>query len=233
MTTLDELSQLIAMQLNDHEAQQHGVEQESYYTYIYPHVLTALNECMGFLYAILPDEFTRLFCKEITEDTCLIDLNNDCEQVKGLFSVGSGCDNLYVVDDDKYDLMSIISSRCNASLDEIEDNKYGYRQLSKGIYQFNRRVEAGQKVYYTCSKFFKVEGATSEFLSKHRAILIPYALWLILLTDNESRSNLDRSQLYYKQVETYLQTRFSIDKSLVEREYYHRNNLLGNVAQQR
>ena len=205
-STQQDLMTFIARQLNDSADSPHGVAQDTYYTYGETHVTQALEQATQYLYALKPDLFAGKACYTTTGCSCVVDLKAQCANVLDIIGVGSLCDNTKEQAGDVNNLSSLLASEC-----AVGEPTYTYKFNTEGIAQFSSPLPEGTNVFYLCSS---PTNMTDAIRGEYQPLLTAFALWWLLLTDNESRSNLDRVDRYYRMITDFITLKLKIETDL-------------------
>lgn len=220
MTTLKTLSEYIAKQLNDHMSSPRGVEQSTYYTWTEHHIHDALDIAAGYLYAIKPDAFATPSCHTTTKESCIVNLKEACCKVLTLTGVGSDCDNVEEQTQDTRSLLPLLMIHPCVSDDEKE-TLHQYTTKAEGIFQFHSPLPKGTLIHYLCALPQGISEMHECMLQEYKLLFTNFALWQLLLTDNESRSNPARWQAYYQGVQDFVQLKLRLEFSLRADDYIH------------
>lgn len=217
---LTDIQEQIARQLNDHAESPRGVVQDTFYTWTLPHINSSLNTTLSFLYAYKPDLFSSIKCYTIKEESCLVDLKTECGNVLKLLGVNGSCDNIITRDPESMDLLPLLTRMCDVMIDDSLDfGKYEVQLISEGVFQFKTPLPEGTIIQYLCAVFEDIYNTPDIIFNEYRPLFVSMSCWLLLLTDNESRSNMERVPHYYAQVSDFLQTKLQIDFSLWATDY--------------
>ena len=224
MTALSEMTEYMAKQLNDHESQQRGLEQRTYYSWTEAHLIDGLTLAGSYLYALKPDIFAQEQCVKLGADGCLINLKADCGNILRIVGVNGDCGNAYEAEKKKKSLSSLLKPRCvRQSHSEFES--FPYETLSEGIFSFRKPLKKGSIVTFLCAAYTDINNVDDSFINEYRSFLINFALWQMLLTDNESRSNPARWASYYQGATQFIALKFRTEFDLLEDQAYSHNNL--------
>jgi len=217
---IDKIREQIARQLNDHADSPRGVVQDTYYTWTEAHIDSALETTLSYLYAYKVDLFGTIQCHEVSRESCLVDLKATCGNVIRLLGINSSCDNIIEKEPEKIDLLNLVSRFCNFSLqDNLDLNRYEMQHISEGIYQFSTLLPVGTQVHYLCAVYKDIYNLPDIILQEFRVLFVSMTCWLLLLTDNESRSNMDRVPFYYKQTSDFINLKLQLDFSTWASDY--------------
>lgn len=215
--SLDSLIDLIARQLNDHQDSSQGIEHPSYVTWVRPHIEGALSMALGYLLSIKPDTFSRIVTYVTSETSCYLKL--PCSKVLDVLQVGTQCNNAHVIETSgQISLISLLTATCHAT---PTNPQYEFVNKGNGIYQVTPAIPKGTTITFLCSSLPSLSQIDDGLLTEYQPLLLNFALWFLLLTDNESRSNLDRAQLYYTAVKDFVETKLLIEFSLREDDYLY------------
>lgn len=218
-TTLTTLSEYIAKQLNDHFSSPRGVAQSTYYTWTEHHIHDALDLATSYLYSIKPDAFATPSCHKTTEESCIVDLNGVCCKVLSITGVGDDCDNVEGQTQDTRSLLPLLSMHPCVNDNVLDESLHQFKTLAEGIFQFHSPLPAGTLIHYICSMPQNVSEMDDCMLSEYKLLLTNFALWQLLLTDNESRSNQPRWEMYYRAVQEFVQLKLRLEFSLRADDY--------------
>ena len=224
MTALSEMTEYMAKQLNDHESQQRGLEQRTYYSWTEPHLVESLTIAGSYLYALKPDIFAQEQCVKLDSDSCIINLKPDCDNVLRIIGVNGGCGNAYEADKKKKSLASLLKPRC-VRQSHSDFDSFPYETLAEGIFSFQNTLRKGSTVTFLCASYIDINNVEDSFINEYKSFLINFALWQLLLTDNESRSNPLRWASYYQAATQFIALKFRTEFDLLEDQAYSHNNL--------
>lgn len=212
------MAEFIARQLNDHKSSPRGAEQPTFYTWTEAHILDAIEMGVDYLWSIKPDEFGERQCFKMKENSCTIDLKKKCNKVLKIISVGSSCNDLEERNSKHRDMMGLLGTACFDPEHDADDVS-SYQELTQGIFKLDKIVPEGTTINYICAKKPDINSVSSSLLSEYRNLIVPFALWYLLLTDNESRSNPLRWEAYYIQVKDFVTLKLRIEFSLRAEDY--------------
>lgn len=217
---LERMSELIAKQLNDHSSSPRGAVQPTYYTWTKHHIHDAIQQGLSYLYAIKPDVFASPACFKVEDETCLVDLREHCCNVLSILGIGSTCDNVSEQEKNTNSLLPLLKTTCDSTSDNPSMDTYSYQFRGEGIVQFAEPVPANTLIHFICaSPPASADDIPDCILAEYQPLIVPFALWFILLTDNESRSNQPRWESYYAQVRDFVQLKLSLEFSLRASDY--------------
>lgn len=216
--TTSGLCEFIARQLNDHEDCDHGTRQGTYHTWKEAHIKQALSLASSYLFSLKPDEFAIPVTYTTTESSCILDTSSACAKTLEVLSVGEGCDNVTIESEQTNDLLGMLQPSC-ATIEGEPDN-YVLTQKSGSVYTSADNIPAGTSVTILCaSDPESIDALTSTMMNEYQPLLVNFALWWLLLTDNESRSNQPRWEAYFKMVQWFVETKLLLEFSLSEDDY--------------
>lgn len=220
--------EFLSRQLNDHHDSPSGVRQKLYYEWTQQHLCDAI--CMGldYVYSLRPESYSDLKELKVDKAECIISF---CECAKFLAvaaivdSNGKACTQVNEVTGDTNSLLSLLKTDCSdkGSSDELSDN-YEYEVIngSTCIVQFKEMIPKGTVIKYMCATPPEDADAVNDpSLREYRPLVSAFALWWLLLTDNESRSNLERVSFYYTMIRDFVETKLLLDFSLREDDYLY------------
>ena len=214
-TQLDVISEFISKQLNDHDSSPRGAVQPTYYAWTESHIHDAISQGVAYLYGIKPSLFSEKKCHLVTEKTCVIDLKKDCCNVLSILGVGSDCDNVVERGNKTNNLMCFMKPLCVASSDTPEYGAYSFEFKGEGLIQFSEPIEKNTLIWFVCSTPpSSADSIPDCIFTEYKPLIVPFALWYLLLTDNESRSNPERWNAYYQQVRDFVTLKLRIEFSL-------------------
>lgn len=215
------LKELIARQLNDHHESPSGAQQDTYFEWTEQHITDALQSALTYLYALMPEKFSDIAEFTTAEETCIVDFCAICENFLSILNIGD-CSNVNEITGDVNSLSSLLSSECsNPSNDLTETFEYEVVNGSNCTIKFAEPVAKGTLISYMCATSPDESDLTNPALTQYHSLLISFALWLLLLTDSESKSNLDRADRYYAQVRDYVELKLLLEFSLREDDYFN------------
>lgn len=220
MTALTDMTEFIAKQLNDHESSPRGLAQPTYYTWTEHHIKQALGLAAAYVYSLKPDLFASLACHQTTVAGCTVDLSGVCGNVLRITGVGSDCDNVVERPAESKSLLGMLSTSCTVPTpNDGSAERYTFETLAEGIVQFKEQLPVGTPIYYLCAGYDGIDNVSDSILAEYGPMLIAFALWWLLLTDNESRSNPDRWAAYYGQVQDFVTRKMQMEFSLRATDY--------------
>ena len=209
------LHEFIARQLNDHEDCDHGVRQGTYHTWKYDHIDQALQLALSYLYSIKPDAFAEPMTYTTTEDSCVIDTSGVCPKPISILTIGDDCESVLEQTEETNSLMALMGQTCAG---DDTPTTFAVTQKSGTVYLSSSLVPAGTKIKLLCARPPSLD-TSPNILSEYQHLLVSFALWWILLTDNESRSNQPRWEAYYAEVQRFVETKLLLEFSLSEDDY--------------
>ena len=209
-------AEFIARQLNDHRDSKRGVRQGTFHTWSEPHILEALDKAVSYLFSIRPDEFSVLKEIALKEASCYFQI--PCGNVLDILGIGE-CNNVsFQENQNSNNLIPLLGNRCGIEVDS-ETQSYTIERSGKGIFTSSSPIPAGVTITYVCAEKPSTDEVEQSLLDKHDTLITSFALWWLLLTDNESRTNLERVQLYYQMVKDYVELTLLLEFSLNEDDY--------------
>lgn len=215
--TISDTCEFIARQLNDHEDCDHGVRQGTYHTWKEAHIKQAVSHALSFLFTIKPDSFATPIEYTTSSSGCVLDVSGVCAKPLSILSVGEGCDNVELATEDTNDLLALMGSTCTDG--NTGNSKISLRQKSPSVYLSTVDIPAGTKINLLCATPPSVDAVSNDILTEYQPLISSFALWWLLLTDNESRSNQPRWEAYYEQVKWFVETKLLLEFSLQEDDY--------------
>lgn len=218
VAALSHLSELVAKQLNDHTTSPRGVEQRTYYTWTEHHIHDAIQVALSYLYGIKPDAFSKKACYETLVLGCTIDLADVCCKVTTIVGVNSDCDNVTEQQAETMSLLPFLNVGACAE-GEGEAATYTFKTLNPTTFQFSSPLPLGTKIFFMCARPPTIGDVDDCVLAEYEALIVPFTLWFLLLTDNESRSNPLRWEAYYKAVQDFVTLKLRIEFSLRAEDY--------------
>ena len=213
MNTVHALLQAMARQLNDHEQSPRGAIQPTFYTWTEPHLKDALELAGQYLFSIKPSVFAKAQCHQTTELSCLVDLNGACGKVIDLLAVNGSCDNIRKKDIKTNNLTPLLKTKCNTPKGESFET-YNYQFVADGIIQFEKPLPSETPITYLCAASTGVDNMTPFLIGEYSPLLMNYALWWVLLTDNDSRSNQPRWESYFIALREFVTLKMQLEFSL-------------------
>lgn len=221
MSEMINLKELVARQLNDHHDSPSGAQQNTYFEWTEEHITDALVSALTYLYSLAPEKFSDLKTFTTTKETCIINFCAICSNFLSVVDVGD-CSNVNEITGDVNSLSSLLSSECSDSNDTILST-YEYEVVngSDCTVKFAEPVKKGVIISYMCASHPDATDLDNSSLVQYHSILISFALWLLMLTDSESKSNLDRAGMYYRQIQDYVELKLLLDFSLREDDYFN------------
>lgn len=209
------LAEFIARQLNDHKQSKRGARQGTFHTWSEPHIKEAIDIALSYLFSILPSIFAEIKETVLPEESC--DIEFKCCKVLDIFGIGE-CSNVSIQESPSTNnLLSMLCTPC-ASTGFI--SSYVLTRLTSNIFTSATPIPAGVAIRYLCAeKPDDCKEADDCILDEHATLITAFALWWLLLTDNESRTNLERAQLYYQTVKDYVELKLLLEFSLNEDDY--------------
>lgn len=215
--TIASTCEFIARQLNDHEDCDHGVRQGTYHTWKEAHIKEAIQHALSYLYAIKPDTFAKPITYQTTSTSCVLDTSGACSKPLEILSIGDNCDNVLVETDETNDLLGLLTSPCVTTT--TEDTQYTLTQKSGTVYVSGSDIPKGSTISLLCAAPPNTATVSNDLLLEYQPLITAFALWWLLLTDNESRSNQPRWEAYFEQVKWFVETKLLIEFSLSEDDY--------------
>lgn len=216
--TVSDLSEFIARQLNDHEDCDHGVRQGTYTTWKEPHIVQAIEHALSYVYTLVPDRFTKVVTYTTPSASCILDASGVCTKVVDLLSVGDDCDNVNIEREETNDLLALLSPSCPSSTED-EKQQFTLKRKTGSIYVSGSEIPANTKITVLCASSPDVATVSNEILLEFQPLISSLALWWLLLTDNESRSNEARWKDYYIMAKDFVETKLLLEFSLQEDDY--------------
>lgn len=209
-------AEFIARQLNDHESSKRGVRQSTFHTWSEPHIKEALAMGLCYLFSIKPDEFAKLQTMKLKEGSCYLQF--PCGNVLDVLGIGD-CNNVvFQENQNTNNLMSLLSTSCVEVTNDV-DSSYTIERSAKGIFTASSKIPADTVITYICAESPSTENIDESVLCEHSTLITSFALWWLLLTDNESRTNLERADRYYQMVKDYVELKLLLEFSLSEDDY--------------
>lgn len=203
----------IARQLNDHLDSIRGVVQGTYHTWAEPHVLEALSVAIGYLFSIKPDTFAKLRSVKLAEASCYLELS--CSKVIDVLGIGD-CHNV-ILDENKggTNFLTMLPTVCTSGT----ASSWSLTRLNDHLFVSSIKIPADTMITFLCAQKPKLEDVDQRIWDEYDSLLCAFALWWLLLTDNESRSNIERANLYYQMVKDYVEIKLLLEFSLNEDDY--------------
>ena len=215
-----QIYEYIAKQLNDHENQCHGVKQGSYVVWSLDHIKDAVQCALDYLFSIYPTAFpTTIHTLNQKEDSCIIDLSCVGCKVLEVIRVGhEQCDNTTIQSTtETNNLLTMLDTSCIAPT-TTEDKQYTLRQLANDKYIADSIIPEDTPIDFLCTS--PTEELPAAFIREYSSIIKNYALWQLLLTDNESRTNQPRWESYFNALKMFVEMKLLLEFSLKEDDYY-------------
>lgn len=206
-------AEFIARQLNDHEQSKRGARQGTFHTWSEPHITEALGLAASYLFSILPDQFGEIKTTKLAEPSCHFTLN--CGKVLDILGIG-GCNNVMMDEGSSNNLLSMLGSHC---VDKSPEETQYTIEKNGNVFTSSEAIPADVEITFICAELPDV--LPESIASEHGTLITSFALWWLLLTDNESRTNLERAQLYYQTVKDYVELKLLLEFSLNEDDYKH------------
>lgn len=215
---LSGMCEFIARQLNDHEDCDHGVRQGTYHTWKEAHIKQALSLAASYLFSIKPDSFASPISYETTSANCTIDTGEACAKPLDILAIGDNCDNVVEETEEANSLLTMMGNACATTA--AEPNTYTIKKVSDSVYTSKDVIPAGTKIILLCATPPNdISTVPNTILSEYQPLLVNFALWWLLLTDNESRSNQPRWEEYFKMVQWFVESKLLLEFSLSEDDY--------------
>lgn len=219
------LKEFLARQLNDHSDSPSGVNQKIYYEWTEQHIEQALCMALDVLYSLVPQNFTELGEIKTKSVDCIIDMSKYCDRFIQAVTVGDACIVLEEKPVEVNLLSSLLSTKCNKAVtldDQVGDFGKIYYETVPGtnsIIRFKEPLPKGTTIRFLCGKPPTLSDVTSGGIDGYNSFIAAFALWWLFRTDSESRSNLERANLYWQEVAFFVQTKLLIEFSLSEDDY--------------
>lgn len=212
----------IAKQLNDHENQCHGTKQGSYKVWSLDHIQDAVQLGLEYMYSIHPKAFpTQIVTIYQKEDSCVIDFScTGCKVIEVLRMGHNQCDNTTKQSaEETNNLLPLLNSKCIPEQNP-EDKQYSVRELSDNLYLSDSLIPEDTPIDFVCSQSpGSLEDVPGSVQSEYRPLIINFALWQLLLIDNESRTNQPRWEAYFNALKLFVETKLLMEFSLKEDDY--------------
>lgn len=213
--TISSTCEFIARQLNDHEDCDHGVRQGTYHTWKEDHIKQAIQHALSYLYAIKPDTFAKPITYTTPSTSCVLDMSAACSKPLDILSVGDACDNVVLETDETNNLLGLLQTNCTTS----STDQFTLTQKSATVYVSGSEIPKGTTISLLCAAPPNTDTVSNDTLAEYQPLITAFALWWLLLTDNESRSNQPRWEAYFEQVRWFVETKLLIEFSLSEDDY--------------
>lgn len=214
---LSGLCEFVARQLNDHEDCDHGVRQGTYHTWKEAHIKQALGLAASYLFSIKPDSFASPITYYTPEAACTIDTSIACDKPLEILAIGDNCDNVVEETEETNALLSMMTTPCVTS---SASETYTIMKKSDSVYVSKAEIPANTKISLLCAiPPNSIDAVPNNLLSEYQPLLVNFALWWLLLTDNESRSNQPRWEAYYQMIQWFVETKLLLEFSLSEDDY--------------
>lgn len=235
-----DLKKFLARQLNDHEDSPSGVKQATYFEWTEGHICDAIQLGMCYLFSLIPQEFSKLTTHTVTEETCIVDLSDQCERFINLANMSIGDNDCVYLNqeeesnDDSIDLLPLLGELClpeGVKLDaDEEDNKYDWTVVdgSKAVLKFKPAIPAGTVLQYLCAPTPDIEDLDNSTMCQYHSMIADHALWWLYRTDSESRSNLERARLHFEGLKFFVETKLLLEFSLREDDYNYSRKKVGS-----
>lgn len=207
-------AEFIARQLNDHQDSHLGVKQGTFHTWSEPHIKEAIEMALSYLFSLRPDLFSEINSIKLPEPTCTIEF--PCCKVLEVLGIGA-CLNVSINEDrSANNFLTMLPMLCAVdkakswSLVRINNNTFASAQL----------IPADTLIRYLCAGLPDDIAKVEECIfNEYNTLIVGFALWWLLLTDNESRTNLERVDRYYQMVKDFVELKLLLEFSLNEDDY--------------
>ena len=219
--TLSGMCEFIARQLNDHEDCDHGVRQGTYHTWTEAHIKQALSLAASYLFSIKADDFASPVVYYTPTSSCVIDTSVACDKPLEILSIGDSCDNVTEETEEVNAFLSMMNTPCvSGGNSDSESTNYTVVKKSGSVYSAKAEIPANTKITLLCATApSDIDAVPNNLLSEYQPLLVNFALWWLLLTDNESRSNQPRWEAYYQMIQWFVETKLLLEFSLSEDDY--------------
>ena len=214
---LTDTCEFIARQLNDHADCDHGVRQGTYHTWKEAHIKQALDIALSYLYTLKASDFAEVITFNTTKSGTTLDTSAACTKPLKLISVGGDGDNVEVQTEETNDLLGLMSAGCTDG--NTSNSTVILRQLSSSVYSGKEVIPAGTPITLLCATPPNIGTVSNEVLTEYQILITSFALWWLLLTDNESRSNQPRWEAYYTAMKDFVEQKLLLEFSLQEDDY--------------
>jgi hypothetical protein len=141
--------------------------------------------------------------------------------VLSLTGVGTDCDNVEEQTQDTRSLLPLLIGHPCTDNDPTSETLHQYKSLSEGIFQFHSPIPAGTTIHYICANPQHISDMSACKLTEYKLLLTNMALWQLLLTDNESRSNPIRWDAYYRGVQDFVKLKLRLEFSLKADDHFY------------
>lgn len=207
-------AEFIARQLNDHQDSHLGVKQGTFHTWSEPHIQEALLVAVGYLFSLRPDLFSAAKELKLPEPSCTIDF--PCCKVLEILGIGA-CLNVSISEDrSSNNLLTMLPVLCTPD----KANSWSLVRLNDHLFISPVPIPANTLIRYLCAGMPDDINKVDECIfNEYNTLIVGFALWWLLLTDNESRTNLDRVDRYYQMVKDFVELKLLLEFSLNEDDY--------------
>ena len=116
-------------------------------------------------------------------------------------------------------LLPLLNTSCVPEQDP-EDKQHTIREISDTTYLSDSLISKGTPIDFVCSQPPEsLEGVPQSVQAEYRPLIVNFALWQLLLTDNESRTNQPRWDAYFNALRLFVETKMLMEFSLKEDDY--------------
>lgn len=255
---INELAEFILRQLNDHNDSPHGVVQHSYTIYAEPQVHAAINCAASYLYAIAPRRFSSIICRKIDATTCIVNTQGVCNKTIDIVSVTSNTRNNRRIDQNNEtllttpcnqriaertnngrNLMPLLNHTCTSAQDSSAGAGAGaefstryYHRITEHIFEFEKPLPQGFKINILCATYPGLGAINENWLREYQYFITHFALYSLLLADNESRSNIERATLYLNSCNSFLDKKLIVEHAINPQSFIYKNELYDKKSPQ-